>query len=34
MDKKLYTMIVYSENIAGLLNQITAVSHKRIFLHR
>ena len=29
MDKKLYTMIVYSENIAGLLNQITAVFTRR-----
>ena len=25
MEKKLYTLLVYSENIAGLLNQITAV---------
>ena len=25
MDKKLYTLLVYSENIAGILNQITAV---------
>ena len=25
MDKKLYTLIVHSENIAGILNQITAV---------
>ncbi len=24
-DKKLYTLLVYSENIAGILNQITAV---------
>ena len=29
MDKKLYTMIVYSENIAGLLNQITAAFTRR-----
>jgi acetolactate synthase-1/3 small subunit len=29
MEKKLYTMIVYSENIAGLLNQITAVFTRR-----
>ena len=25
MDKKLYTIIVHSENFAGLLNQVTAV---------
>lgn len=25
MEKKLYTLLVYSENIAGILNQITAV---------
>ena len=25
MDKTLYTLIVHSENIAGLLNQITAL---------
>lgn len=24
-EKKLYTLLVYSENIAGILNQITAV---------
>ena len=24
MDKKLYTLLVYSENVAGILNQITA----------
>lgn len=29
MDKKLYTLIVYSENIAGLLNQIAAVFTRR-----
>lgn len=29
MDKKLYTLLVYSENIAGLLNQITAVFTRR-----
>ncbi len=29
MEKKLYTLIVYSENIAGLLNQITAVFTRR-----
>ena len=29
MDKKLYTLIVHSENIAGLLNQITAVFTRR-----
>ncbi|MCD7710133.1 MAG: acetolactate synthase small subunit [Porphyromonadaceae bacterium] len=29
MEKKLYTIIVYSENIAGLLNQITAVFTRR-----
>ncbi len=29
MDKTLYTLIVYSENIAGLLNQITAVFTRR-----
>ncbi len=29
MDKILYTLIVYSENIAGLLNQITAVFTRR-----
>ncbi|MCR5131555.1 MAG: acetolactate synthase small subunit [Prevotella sp.] len=28
-EKKLYTMLVYSENIAGLLNQITAVFTRR-----
>lgn len=28
-DKKLYTLLVYSENIAGLLNQITAVFTRR-----
>ena len=25
-EKKLYTLLVYSENIAGILNQITTVS--------
>lgn len=29
MEKKLYTLIVYSENIAGILNQITAVFTRR-----
>ena len=29
MDKTLYTLIVYSENIAGLLNQVTAVFTRR-----
>ena len=29
MDKKLYTIIVHSENIAGLLNQVTAVFTRR-----
>ena len=29
MEKKLYTLLVYSENIAGLLNQITAVFTRR-----
>ena len=29
MDKTLYTLIVHSENIAGLLNQITAVFTRR-----
>lgn len=28
-DKRLYTLLVYSENIAGLLNQITAVFTRR-----
>ncbi len=28
-EKKLYTLLVYSENIAGLLNQITAVFTRR-----
>ena len=27
--KKLYTLLVYSENIAGILNQITAVFTRR-----
>ena len=29
MDKILYTIIVHSENIAGLLNQVTAVFTRR-----
>ncbi len=29
MDKKLYTLIVHSENIAGVLNQVTAVFTRR-----
>lgn len=29
MDKKLYTLLVYSENIAGILNQVTAVFTRR-----
>ena len=29
MDKKLYTIIVHSENFAGLLNQVTAVFTRR-----
>lgn len=28
-EKKLYTLLVYSENIAGILNQITAVFTRR-----
>ena len=28
-DKKLYTLLVYSENLAGILNQITAVFTRR-----
>lgn len=28
-DKKLYTLLVYSENIAGILNQVTAVFTRR-----
>ena len=28
-DKKLYTLLVYSENIAGILNQITDVFTRR-----
>ena len=39
-DKKLYTLLVYSENIAGILNQITAVftrrqyqQHPQIYYH-
>ena len=30
-DKTLYTIIVHSENIAGLLNQVTAVFTRREF---
>lgn len=29
MDKKLYTVIIYSENLAGLLNQVTAEFTRR-----
>lgn len=29
MDKKLYTIIVHSENVAGVLNQVTAVFTRR-----
>ena len=29
MEKKFYTLLVYSENIAGILNQITAVFTRR-----
>lgn len=29
MDKKLYTIIVHSENVAGILNQVTAVFTRR-----
>ena len=29
MEKKLYTLLVYSENIAGILSQITAVFTRR-----
>mgnify|MGYP002622355391 CR=1 FL=1 len=29
MEKKLYTLLVFSENIAGILNQITAVFTRR-----
>lgn len=29
MEKNLYTLLVYSENIAGLLNQVTAVFTRR-----
>ena len=28
-EKKLYTLLVYSENVAGILNQITAVFTRR-----
>ena len=27
--KKLYTLLVYSENVAGILNQVTAVFTRR-----
>ena len=30
MDKKLYTIIVYTENIAGMLNQVTAEFTRRM----
>ena len=29
MDKNLYTLLIYSENVAGILNQITAVFTRR-----
>ena len=29
MEKKLYTLLVFSENVAGILNQITAVFTRR-----
>ena len=29
MEKKLYTLLVYSENVVGILNQITAVFTRR-----
>ena len=29
MEKKLYTLLVYSENVAGILNQVTAVFTRR-----
>ena len=29
MDKKLYTVIIYSENLAGVLNQVTAEFTRR-----
>jgi len=29
MDKNFYTLIVYSENVAGVLNQVTAVFTRR-----
>ncbi len=28
-EKKLYTLLVYSENVAGILNQVTAVFTRR-----
>lgn len=34
MDKKLYTIIVHSENFAGLLNQVTAVVYPPADKHR
>lgn len=30
MEKKLYTIIVYTENIAGMLNQVTAEFTRRM----
>ncbi|MBR2300346.1 MAG: ACT domain-containing protein, partial [Bacteroidaceae bacterium] len=29
MDKQLYTVIIYSENLAGVLNQVTAEFTRR-----
>ena len=29
MDKKLYTVIIYSENLAGVLNQVTSEFTRR-----
>ena len=34
MDKKLYTIIVHSENFAGLLNQVTAIMYCSRFAKR
>ena len=28
-ERKLYTLLVYSENVAGILNQVTAVFTRR-----
>lgn len=28
MEKKLYTIIIYTENIAGMLNQVTAEKYR------